>query len=99
MCALALMEFVSTRGDFASEVERLIQDRHRLTSRLLVPFVLSDQMLELLRKEPTDRRVPPGRQELGLTERLTVQTDDHILFFCLSGAHNISAHGRVLPLF
>jgi hypothetical protein len=97
MRAMALMEFVSARGDFASEVERLIQDRHRLASRLLVPFVLADQMLEMLREEPIDRRVPLGRQDLGLTERLTIQTDDHILFRGVGEAHNIFAHRRVLP--
>ena len=68
-------------------MESLVKERQRPTLRLLVCVVLADECLDLLGEEAADRRVALRGEDLGFSQRSTIESDGNVLGSGLGCGH------------
>jgi hypothetical protein len=85
------MEFISARSNHAAQVKALVEQGHGLPFGVFVGFFFTYQDLDLAGQETADGRGAPSRDDLGLLNGLSVETDRHVLLSTvLCSRHNIT---------
>jgi hypothetical protein len=77
------MPLISGSPDATTEMESSVEECERLSLRLLVGIVLAHEQFDLLREQSTDRGVALGRENLGASQRSSVQPDGDVLTGCV----------------
>jgi hypothetical protein len=91
MNVLPLMEFISVGSNHAAQVKALVEQAHGLPFSVFVGFFFPYQDLDLAGQETADGRGAPSRDDLGLLNGLSVETDRHVLLSTvLCSRHNIT---------
>jgi len=73
------MEFVSTNGDRATQVEAFVEQSERQPLSALVGFLFSHEQFNLLCDQATDRGGTTGCENLRFLNRSSIDADRHIL--------------------
>lgn len=64
------MPFVPARSNYSADVKALVEKRHRLPFGTFVGFFVPNQEFDLLGKQPADRSLTSGGENLDLLEYL-----------------------------